>query len=77
MILSGTEQDTGLCYQPPANKRGEKGRKIMAIILAIIYFILAGICWKNWKIEYEDNCLFGFLVFMAVGIGLIIYHVLG
>ena len=49
----------------------------MAIILAIIYFILAGICWKNWKIEYEDNCLFGFLVFMAVGIGLIIYHILG
>lgn len=77
MILSGTEQDTELFCQPPANKRGEKGRKIMALILAITYFILAGICWKNWKIEYEDNCIFGFWVFVAVGMGLLIYHVFG
>ena len=50
---------------------------MMAIILAIIYFILAIICWKNYKVEYEDNCLFGFWCFTAVSVGLIIYYFLG
>lgn len=46
---------------------------VTTIILAIIYFILAGVCWKCYREDTtEDNPLFGTLVFTAVGIALII-----
>lgn len=37
-------------------------------ILAIIYFIFAGICWKNYKETGEDNCQFGTVIFVLVGL---------
>lgn len=40
----------------------------MAITLAIIYFILAGVCWKDYKETDNDNCQFGVAIFALVGI---------
>lgn len=40
----------------------------MEIILAIMYFIFAGICGKCYKETGEDNCQFGMLIFALVGL---------
>lgn len=49
------------------------GITITTIILIIVYFILAGVCWKCYKEDTtEDNCLFGAMVFAMIGIFLII-----
>ena len=40
----------------------------MEIILAIIQFIFAGICGKCYKETGEDNCQFGMIIFILVGI---------
>jgi hypothetical protein len=40
----------------------------MEIILAIVYFILAGLCWKSYRETAEDNCQFGMLIFVLVGL---------
>ena len=48
--------------------RKEKGLNKMGIILSIIFFIFAGICWKSYKETGEDNCQFGTVIFVLVGI---------
>ena len=47
----------------------------IAIILAVIYGALAGVCLKNYREEAEDNCLFGFWVFTIISVVLIIKFV--
>ena len=44
----------------------------MEIILAIIYFVLAGICGKCYKETGVDNCQFGMIIFILVGL-LVLY----
>ena len=40
----------------------------MMIILAVVYFVLAGLCVKSYLETGEDNCQFGAIIFVLVGV---------